>query len=168
MPRKQVIRSRHHARKFITSIPDSTLRNLIAIVLCSPRDTQQLARILGCSLRQAQRIVKKFVEKGIVEAVKYKEWIILDVNEHIKAEIIDGISAVVNIIADNQDIPRERIQDLLKIILEEVLNLRGRPRINLTQSREIPYWAEYIYNKTVVKARERRKELMDEEVILEP
>jgi len=161
VPKRKVIKSREHAQIFLNSIPHSTLRNLIALVLCAPRNSLQLARVLGCSVCHAERLIRKFAERGIIESIKYKMWIILDIDENIKAEITDGISAIVNFFKDHHDIPEEQT---LKLLME-ILQLKGKPKIKLSGEIGVPSWADHIYKELIKIMQKRRKELREEKVI---
>ena len=77
MPRRKSqkidIKSRQEAKTFLLKIPPSTLRNLIAIVLYRPADAESLAKIVGTGLRNAEYIIKRYSERGIIKTVKFRK-----------------------------------------------------------------------------------------------
>jgi len=153
MPRAKLakikIKSRMDARIFLTYAPKKTVRNLIALTIYKPRDARQLSKVLGISLREAEKLIKKYVERGFLDAYRFHKWIILGVNNALRTEIINGLSAIINFVKRKKNVPAFT---LINIIAKDILKFKEDVNdFPVTTDEERPPWTRYIFHELLAR-----------------
>jgi len=141
------IKSKGDARVFLSHIPRKTLHNLICFTLYKPRSTVQLSKILGVSLREAEKLVKKYTERGFIKAYRYHRWIILGVADPIRTEIISGLSGIINFLKRRREVS---VHKLINVIAKDILKFKETvDDFTPTTADEIPNWAKFIFHQVL-------------------
>jgi len=155
------ITSREEARNVLECLSPPLARSIVAIAICDIKTSKELARALGMSVRNAQRMINTLESIKAIKVIKYgKQKIIASLNPYYEKEVVESIKTLVPIVIDSLRLPALKLDKYHREIvttLVRVLGIRGKPKDNISrivlnivrnglERKPLPHWLKRILN----------------------
>jgi len=153
--------SREEARNVLGCLSITLCRAIVAIAICDIKTSKELARALGMSVRNAQRLLATLEKVKAIKVVNYgKQKIIISLNQHYEKEVLESIKTLLPLVIDHMRLPALKTPDYYReitVALTRVLGISSKPKDsmfnmvkrilqNSLERKPIPHWLKRILN----------------------
>lgn len=153
------VESKDEARNVLECLSPTLCRAIVAIAICDIRTSKDLAKVLGMSVRNAQRVLVTLEKVKAVKIVNYgKQKIICSLNQHYEREVLESVKLLLPLITKHY--PALKITEYYREItieLARMLGLNSKPKDSIfnmvkrilsngLESKPVPHWLKRIVN----------------------